>query len=228
MKTVSVSGSPREGVGKKDAKRQRAEGRVPCVLYGGSEQVHFTVDEKEISKLLFTPETFFIEMDVEGKKFNCILRDVQYHPVSDRILHIDFLEFDKDKPIVTSVPIQLEGNAPGIIAGGVMVKKFRKLPVKALPEKMPEYITIDISELEIGDKIHVGALHSEDYEIMEKDERFVCGVLTTRLAAVTPVGEEEGEEGVEGEEGEEGEEGAAPTEGEGGGSAEGGEEKASE
>jgi large subunit ribosomal protein L25 len=226
MKTVSMSGSPRESVGKKDAKRQRAEGRVPCVLYGGKEQVHFSVDELEISKLLFTPENFFIDMDIDGKKYNCILKDVQYHPVSDRILHIDFLEFETDKPIVTSVPIQLEGNAPGVIAGGVMVKKFRKLPVRALPDKMPEFITIDVSGLEIGDKIHVSELETEEFEIMEKGERFVCGVLTTRLAAVTPVGEEEGVEGEEGEEGEgaEGEEG----EGESGAPAEGGEEKASE
>lgn len=217
-----MSGSPRESVGKKDAKKQRSEGRVPCVLYGGDEQIHFTVDEKEVSKLLFTPETFFLDMEIEGKMYHCILKDVQYHPVTDRILHIDFIEFRKDRPLVAGIPIKLRGNAPGVIKGGVMVKKFRKLPVKALPEDMPEYITIDISKLEINDKIHVGDLHTENYKIMEKDERFVCGVMTTRLAAVTPTGEEEeGEEG-EGAEGE-------TAEGEGGeGAAEGGEEKAAE
>ncbi len=224
MKTVSMSGSPRESVGKKDAKRQRAAGKVPCVLYGGKEQIHFSVDEIEMKKLLFNPETYFIEMDIDGKKYNCILKDVQYHPVSDLTLHADFLEFEKDKPLVISVPVKLKGTAPGIVAGGVLVKKFRKLPIKALPGEMPEYIEIDISNLEIGDKIHISELDQEKYEIMEAKERFVIGVLTTRLAAVTPVGEEE-EELEEGEEGEEGE----VAEGEAGeGAAEGGEEKKEE
>ena len=210
MKTVSMSGSQRENVGKKDAKKLRKQDQVPCVLYGGDEQIHFSTDERNFTKLLFTPETFFIKLDIGGKEYNCILKDVQYHPVSDKVLHADFMEYDEDKPITVHVPIKLTGNAPGVISGGVLVQKFRKLFVNALPADMPENIEIDINDMEIHDNIHVRDLVENKFQIMEKGERFVVGVQTTRLAAVTEL-VEEGEE-VEGEEveGETPAEGAAP------------------
>lgn len=228
MKTVSMSGSLRESVGKKDAKKLRAEGKVPCVLYGGDKQHHFSIEELEFKKLIFTPDTYFLKMELGGKEYNCILKDVQYHPVSDSVLHADFQEFIPGKPVTTSVPIRLEGDAPGLMKGGVLVKKFRKLPVRALPENMPEEIVIDISSLEINDYIHVSDIDQEKFTVEESPQRFVVGVMTTRLAAVTTPGEEEEEEGEgeEGEEGEgEGEEGAAGEGGEGKAPAEGGEKK---
>lgn len=215
-----MSGSLRESVGKRDAKKLRAEGKVPCVLYGGDEQYHFSIEEKEFKTLIFTPETFFLKLDLDGKVYNCVMKDVQYHPVSDNVLHADFQEFKPGRPVVVSVPIQLEGDAPGLIKGGVLVKKFRKLPVRALPENMPEKITIDISNLDINDYVHVSDLEQVKYSIIEAQERFVVGIMTTRLAAVTTPGEEEEVEGEEGEEGE------APEEAEGEGTAPAGGEEA--
>ena len=200
MKTVSMSGSLREGVGKKDAKLQRAEGRIPCILYGGDEQVKFTVEEKAFHKIIFTPETFFIKLEINGTEYNCVLKDIQYHPVSDSVLHADFIEFDMDKPLTVSVPIKVKGNAPGIIKGGQLVRKFRKLPVRAMPGDMPEAVVIDISKLEIDQKIVVGQIPQDKFEIMESRDRYVLAVRATRVSTTTEeeeTGEEEGEGAAE-------------------------------
>jgi large subunit ribosomal protein L25 len=214
MKTVSMSGSRRESVGKKDAKKHRREGRVPCVLYGGKEEVHFAVEEKTLIKLLFTPETFFIKLNVDGSEYDCIIKDVQYHPVSDHVLHADFLEFTLEKPITVPVPIKLLGNAPGVIQGGRLIKKHRKLTATGLPADMPEFIEIDISELEVNDKVLVGDIKLKDITLKENPEQFVVKVSTTRMAASMVI-EEEVEEGEEeAAEGEAAEgEAAAPAEG---------------
>jgi large subunit ribosomal protein L25 len=183
MKTVSMSGSLRENVGKKDARKQRKDGLVPCVLYGGKEQFHFVMPEKDFKPAIFTPDALFIELELSGKKYDCILKEVQYHPVSDKILHADFMEFTQDKPVILEIPIKLKGNAPGLLKGGQLVKKFRKLPVKALPKDMPQIIEIDISNLEVNDRIKIGDLVQEKYKIMEKAERFVVGIMPTRITA---------------------------------------------
>ena len=192
MKTVSMSGSLRESVGKKDAKLQRSEGKIPCVLYGGKEQYKFVADEKSFHQIIFSPDSFFIKLDLDGKIFNCILKDIQYHPVSDTILHADFIEFEMAKPLTMSVPIQFTGNAPGLIKGGQLVKKFRKLNVRALPSDMPEAIVIDISELDIEQKITIGELVQEKYKILEKPERYVIAIRATRVSATTEPGAEAG------------------------------------
>jgi large subunit ribosomal protein L25 len=202
MKTVSMSGSLRESVGKKDAKKHRREGRVPCVLYGGKEEIHFVLEEKELVKLLFTPETFFIKLDINGKEYNCIIKDVQYHPVSDHVLHADFLEFTEGKPITVAIPVKLVGNAPGVIKGGRLIKKHRKLTATGLPKLMPEYIEVDISKLDINDKVLIGDIKVKDINIKENPEQFLVKVSTTRMAASMAPGEAEGEEGEEGAEGE--------------------------
>jgi len=205
MKTVSMSGSRRESVGKKDAKKHRLEGRVPCVLYGGKEEVHFVLEEKDLAKIIFTPETFFIKVNIEGSEHDCILKDVQYHPVSDNILHADFMEFTGDKPITTSIPVQVVGSAPGVIKGGQLVKKFRKLTVTALPKDMPENIQIDISKLELLDKIMISEIKQDKFSIKERGDQYIVSIRTTRLAASAEKGEE-AEEAAAGEEvaGEEG------------------------
>jgi large subunit ribosomal protein L25 len=192
MKTVSMSGSLREGVGKKDAKLQRAEGKIPCVLYGGKDQVKFTADEKSFQQIVFTPDSYFITLSIAGKEYNCVLKDIQYHPVSDTILHADFIEFEMDKPLTMSVPVKFTGNAPGLIKGGQLVKKFRKLNVRALPKDMPEAVTIDISELDIEQKITIGELVQEKYNILEKPERYVIAIRATRASATTEPGAEGG------------------------------------
>ena len=185
MKTVSMSGSLRKSVGKKDAKLHRTEGRIPCVLYGGKEQLQFVTDEKAFQPIVFSPESYFIKLAVEGKEYNCILKDIQYHPVSDTILHADFIEFDMNHPITMSVPVKFTGNAPGVIKGGQVVKKFRKLNVRALPSDMPESVVIDISELDIDQKIIIAEIKQEKYKIIENQDRYIIAIRATRASATT-------------------------------------------
>jgi large subunit ribosomal protein L25 len=190
MKTVSMSGSLRESVGKKDAKVQRSEGRIPCVLYGGKEQLKFTADEKSFAQLIFTPDSFFIKLSIDGKTYDCVLKDIQYHPVSDTILHADFIEFSMDKPLTMSVPVKFTGKAPGLIKGGQLVKKFRKLNLRALPGDMPEAVTIDIGNLDIDQKITIAEVPQEKFKILEKPERYIIAIRATRVSATAEPGAE--------------------------------------
>jgi len=206
MKTVSISGSLRENVGKKDAKMNRNLGKIPCVLYGGKEQIHFATDEKSFNKVIFTPEVYIIKLNINGKEIHAILQDVQYHPVSDQILHVDFLEVLEGKPVIIRIPVILEGNPVGVLQGGRLINKLRKLKVKALVEHLPENITVDIKDLIIGDTIRVEDIKADNVEFLDPSNAIVVGVRVTRI-----VEEEVEEEAVEGEEGEEG---AAPAEGE--------------
>ena len=186
MKTVSMSGSLREGVGKKDAKLQRSEGKIPCVLYGGKEQYTFVADEKSFHQIVFTPDSFFIKLTLDGKIHDCVLKDIQYHPVSDTILHADFIEFDKNHPLTMSVPIKFIGNAPGLIKGGQMVKKFRKLNIRALPADMPESVVIDISNLDIEQKITIAEVPQDKFKIIENQDRYIVAIRATRATAAEP------------------------------------------
>lgn len=183
MKTVSLSGSLRENVGKKDAKALRNQGLIPCVIYGGEKQIHFAVEVRAFDKLIFTPNVYFIEVDVDGEKHQVLLKDVQYHPVNDSVLHVDFYEFHNDQPISIAVPIKISGVSPGIIKGGALVKKMRKLTVKALPAQVPDYINIDISSLEIGDGVKVKNIEVENVVLLDIPDLPVVNVVTTRAAA---------------------------------------------
>lgn len=219
MKTVSLSGSPRENVGKKDAKKVRNEGRIPCVLYGGEKQIQFTVDAIEFDKMIFTPEIHIIKIDMDGKEYETILQDVQYHPVTDKVLHVDFLELIPGKMVTIAVPVKLVGKAEGVLQGGKLHKKKRKLVIKALKDNLPDYIEIDISPLDIGDSIKIEDLQRENITFLDPPSDMVVGVKVTRIATGMEVGEEEEVEGEEGEEGEEGAESSAED-----GAAEGGEQ----
>ena len=190
MKTVSMSGSLRESVGKKDAKLQRSEGLIPCVIYGGKEQLKFVVEEKAFHQIVFTPNSYFIKLTLNGKTHDCVLQDIQYHPVSDTILHADFIEFEQDKLITMPIPVKLKGNSPGVIKGGQMIKKYRKLSVRALPDDMPEAITLDISKLEIDDKITIGDVPQDKFKILENPERYIVAIRATRIVAPTEEAEE--------------------------------------
>lgn len=180
MKVVSLSGSLRENVGKKDAKKVRNQGLVPCVIYGGKEQIHFSTDAKNFQKIVFTPEVCFVKIDIDGKQFDAILQDIQYHPVTDIVYHADFMEINNDKPIVMNIPIKISGTAPGVLKGGKMVQKFRKLKIKALPEKMPETINISINELEIGQAVKVADVASENYQILDNKNNTIVTINVTR------------------------------------------------
>ena len=220
MKKVSVSGSPRENVGKKDAKRLRREGNVPCVVYGGKEQIRFFTSEKNFKDIVYTPDACIVQLDIEGKKMEAVLQDIQFHPVTEKILHADFLEIFPDKPVKMAIPINVVGDSPGVIAGGKLMTKRRRLDIMALPDKLPAEIDIDISSLDIGDSVTVGSLELDDIEFLDPENSVVVMVKSARAAMMAPVEpegeEEEGEEGEEGE-GEEGEgEEGEGEEGEGG------------
>ncbi len=197
MKTVSLSGALREHVGKKDAKKLRREEKVPCVIYGGKEQIHFVLNEKDFKKLLFTPEAFNILINVDDKEYSTILQDVQYHPVSDKVLHADFLEITPGKPVSVSIPVKYEGTAPGIIKGGKLITGMRKLRLKGLIENMPESITLDISKLDIGNSIKIRDINLENLQLLDVKSAVVVSVKTARGAQVSEEGEEEVEESAE-------------------------------
>jgi large subunit ribosomal protein L25 len=180
MKTVSMSGSLRENVGKKDAKMNRKNGKVPCVLYGGKDQIHFLANEKDFKDIIFTPEVCFIDLEINGKQYKATLQDVQYHPVSDNILHVDFLQIADDKPIIMSVPVKVVGTSPGILRGGKLVVKMRKLKVKGLASVLPDDVKIDISTLDIDDFIKVNNLSVEGVEFLNVPTSIVVIIKTTR------------------------------------------------
>lgn len=208
MKTVSMSGSLRENVGKKDAKALRKQGDVPCVLYGGEKQIHFAMEAKKFKNVIFTPEVCFIDLHIDGKEYKAILQDVQYHPVTDNIYHVDFLELIEGKPIAMNIPVKLEGVAPGILLGGKMHLMLRKVLIKGLPKDLPDSITLNIDKLGIGNSITIADVETEKLEFLHPRNAVIVLVKVTRI--VEEEVEDEEEEGEEGEttEGAEGTEGA--------------------
>ena len=184
MKTVSMSGSARQNVGKKDAKAVRREGKVPCVLYGGKkEQVIFACPKKDFTPLLFSPETHYVKLTIDGKEYNAILQDIQYHPVNDEVLHADFLQIFDDKPLTISVPVKTTGTAPGVLQGGKMTIKIRKMKLHGLPNNIPQEVTLDVSKLNINQNIKVGDVKIDNVEILDVPTSVVVWVRTTRNVA---------------------------------------------
>lgn len=205
MKRVSISGSLRENVGKKDAKAARRNGNVVCVLYGGKEQKHFTVPEVKFDKLIYTPDVFIVDVELEGTVYPTIIQDLQFHPVTDKTLHADFLEIIDGKPITVSLPVKITGVAPGVMKGGILNRKLRNIAVRGLVQDMPDYIVVDISALQIGDTIKIKDLKLDNLVPQANPGALVVSVKTARGAVV-------GDEDEEDEEGEEGEGGDAPAE----------------
>lgn len=210
MKSITINGSKRESVGKKATKALRNAGQVPCVLYGGDQPVHFSANYLAFSKLVYTPNAHTVVIAIEGgETFKAVLQDIQFHPVTDRILHIDFYQLFEDKQIALNIPVKLFGNSLGVKDGGVLRRNNRKLRIKALPVDLPDFIEIDIEPLKIGDKVYVGDLLNEKYTFLHSENTVVCQIKTARLAIVDEV--EEDEDGIEGEEGAETTEGAEAT-----------------
>ncbi len=199
MKSITINGSQRESVGKKATKALRNAGQVPCVLYGGDKPVHFNAEELAFSKLVYTPNAHTVVISLEnGDTFNAVLQDIQFHPVTDRILHVDFYQLFEDKPISMEIPVHYVGNSRGVKAGGVLRKNARKLRVKALPNLLPDFIEVDITPLKIGAKLYVTALQNDDYKIMHTDNTVVCQIKRARAAmAIAVDDEDELEEGAE-------------------------------
>lgn len=186
MKTVSISGSLRENVGKKDAKKQRSNELVPCALYGGKEQYLFTAHVDSFKELIYSPVVYTVKIDIAGKEINAILQDIQYHPVTDNILHVDFLELFPDKYVTIEVPVKTIGTSIGILNGGKLQIKIRKLKVKALPANLPDKIDVDITKLEIGQSAKVGDIKLEGVEILNATNSVVVTINTTRAVVVDP------------------------------------------
>lgn len=202
MKTVSVSGSLRESVGKKDAKDLRRQGMVPCVLYGGEEQVVFKLPTLAFKDIIYTPDSCIVKLDISGKVYDVILQDAQFHPVTGNILHCDFLQVFPDKPIKIDIPIEVKGNSPGVIKGGKLITKIRKLRVRGLMKDLPDRIMIDISKLDIGDSVKVIDLDVDKLEFLDYASSVVVMVKMTRGAGAEDEDEDaEGEEGASSEEG---------------------------
>ncbi len=194
MKTVSLSGTPRAYVGKKDAKKLRREGKVPCVIYGGKEQKHFFLDQKDFKKIIFTPEVFIVKIDLEGTTYETILQDIQYHPVSDLVLHADFLELTPGRAVTLAIPVQLEGTAPGVVKGGKLHLKLRKLRLRGLVEDMPEHVVLDITPLDIGKSIKVKDINIDKIQFLDPENAVVVSVKAARGLTAAELAEEEGEE----------------------------------
>lgn len=183
MKSITIKGSERESVGKVATKALRNAGLVPCVLYGGNQAVHFSAEVMAFKNLVYTPNAHTVVIELgEGKSFNAVLQDIQVHPVSDKILHIDFFQLFDDKEITIEVPVKLIGTSPGVLGGGDLRLNTRRLRVKALPKNLPDFIEADISPLEMGNKLYVTKLVSNKYKLMHPDNTVVCQVRISRAA----------------------------------------------
>ena len=193
MKPVSISGSLRENVGKKDAKAQRNQGMIPCVIYGGKEQKMFVVDERQFKNLIYTPEVRYAEVNIDGDVRNAIIQETQFHPISDKLLHVDFLEVVDGKPITIELPLKITGTSPGVLKGGLLKKRVRKLKVRGLLENIPEEIVADISSMEINDMTKICDIHIDKLEIVDNPNKVILQVVPTRGSA-TATTEEEGAE----------------------------------
>ena len=201
MKSITINGSQRESVGKKATKALRNAGQVPCVLYGGDKPVHFSAEELAFSKLVYTPNALTVVIALEnGETYNAVMQDIQFHPVTDKILHIDFYQLFEDRPIAMDIPVHLTGNSKGVKNGGVLRRNNRKLRVKALPADLPDFIEIDITPLKIGGKVYVSDINQDKFKILHTENTVVCQVKTARTAILTAADDEDEEELEEGAE----------------------------
>ncbi len=202
MKSFKVEGQKRESLGKKESRKLRAQGLVPGVLYAKDEVIHLAVPFSELRKLVYTPHVFLIDLHIDGEVYKAMIQDIQWHPVDEEVLHIDFLKLDDDKPVKIGIPVKITGTAKGIKAGGKLKTNMRKLRVKALAKHLPDVIEIDITKLGIGDSIKVEELKRANLEFLDNKSNLIVGVVSTRVAQsamMLPEDLEEEEEAGEGE-----------------------------
>lgn len=183
MKSITIQGVKRESVGKASTRTLRNADQVPCVVYGGNEPLHFSADEKSFKGLVYTPEAHTVNLELaDGTKVHAILQDIQFHPVTDKIIHADFYQLHDDKAVAIEVPVRLTGRARGVVNGGVMRFNMRKLKVKAIPANLPDEIVIDITSMRIGHKKYVESIRNNDYTIMHPDNAVIVAIRTSRTA----------------------------------------------
>ncbi|WP_342646946.1 50S ribosomal protein L25/general stress protein Ctc [Mucilaginibacter sp. CSA2-8R] len=180
MKSIAISGSPRENVGKRDAKELRYQGMIPAVLYGGATQTHFAVSAADLKQVVYTPDVQFVDLDINGTTAQAIIKDMQFHPLTDEILHVDFLQLDENKPVTIEIPIRLTGTSPGVKMGGKLVQKLRKLRVKALPGNHLDNIEVSIEGLEVGKSVRVRDISVPNLTITNTPEDTILSITTSR------------------------------------------------
>ncbi|MCT4639825.1 MAG: 50S ribosomal protein L25/general stress protein Ctc [Bacteroidales bacterium] len=187
MKTYEITGVKRENIGKKDAKALRKEERVPCVLYGGKENLHFSTSAKELKNAIYTPNVYIMNLDIDGKKIVAVIQDIQFHPVSDEVTHIDFLEVKEGENVKVEVPVKLEGFAKGVQKGGKLHLAMRRLKVSGLVDNLPDELTVNVDDLDLGKSIKIGELDFENLEILHAKNAVVATVRLTRAARAAAV-----------------------------------------
>ena len=193
MKVAQLSGSPRANVGKKDAALTRNNGQVPCVLYGSGEQTHFAVKAISLEKLIFSPEVYQFELEIDGKVTKAVVRELQQHPIKGTIQHVDFLELEDNKPVRVALPVRLTGSARGVMSGGKLMQSYRNLKLIGLPGNIPDAITLDISKLKIGQSISVKQVEIPGITILEPMNSVLVGVRMAR-GAVKPADDDDEDE----------------------------------
>jgi large subunit ribosomal protein L25 len=185
MKSIAINGSQRESVGKKATKALRNAGQVPCVIYGGDKPLHFSAPELAFTKLVYTPDAHTVVITLDsGETLNAIMQDIQFHPVTDRISHVDFYQIFENKEISMESPVRVTGSSKGVLNGGNLRRPYRKLRVKAIPSNLPDFIEIDITPLTIGSKLYITELENDAYKFLHPDNTVVCQVRRSRLAIV--------------------------------------------
>lgn len=201
MKSITIQGTKRESVGKKFTKALRDAELVPCVVYGGGEPLNFSTEEKSFKNLVYTPEAHTVELVIDGETIPAVLQDIQFHPITDKILHVDFYKLADDKPVVMEVPVRITGRAKGVVAGGVLRQSFRKLKLKAVPANLPDEIVVDVTPLRIGNKLYVGDIKTSGFTFLHPDNAVVVAVKMSRTAMKggAAADDEEEEEGGEAE-----------------------------
>ena len=181
MKTIEIKAVSREHFGKKSSNALRVENNVPCVMYGGKENLHFSAHENVFRGLIYTPEVYLVNLVVDGNEYKAIMKDLQFHPVTDKLLHIDFIQVTEDKPVIVDIPIRITGESVGVKAGGRLNLKRRTLKVKGMTKDVPEHLTIDITSLEIGQSIKIGDLTYDKLEIIDNKKAMIVGVAISRV-----------------------------------------------
>ena len=201
MKSITIQGTKRESVGKKSTKALRDAELVPCVVYGGAETLNFSAEERAFKGLVYTPEAHTVSIEVDGQTIPAVLQDIQFHPITDKILHADFYQLADDKPVVMEVPVRITGRAKGVVSGGAMRQTYRKLKLKALPSNLPDEIVVDVTPLKIGNKLYVGDIKTNNFTFMHPDNAVVVAVKMSRTAMKggAAVEDDEEETAAEGE-----------------------------
>ena len=182
MQTIQINATARNEFGKKFAKAARREGQVPCIIYGGGEEKAFTIDVKELKQLIYTPNSYIVELNIDGVIEKAVMREVQFHPVREQVLHVDFYRVQEGKPVAVNVPVRLTGNAEGVKIGGKLALSARKLTVKGLVEFIPDEIVVDVTPLKVGQTIFVGDLKEENLTFITPATTAVCAVRVTRAS----------------------------------------------